>query len=843
MRAFLIASRIMEVVSAQSLRASSVLWQSGASRVFTLICKATFSLAPGEAPLSEDQEEVNEENSYWDDDPARSLYAPSDVVPFKARADVLLVGNAFAPRGEPVRSLVVRMLVGEIDKAIEVFVDRAWRQDGALHEGSRFSRMALRYERAAGGPDSANPIGVRADARPNSFGMVALPNLQPPGLSIAARSDTIPIIGFGPIAPAWPSRREKLGRLAASGLPDRWNLAPLPSDIDPAYFNSAPRDQQVDEIRINERIVLENLHPDHPRLVTSLPGVRPRAFIELAGRPPQEIGMRCETLWIDTSRSICTLTWRGHVENPPAGGRVRTTLERPGQQLTWAEVEQQTPAPPERPKSERKPEDSGPLVPRRPQTITMTVDDLRKSPLSTGLPFAGAPGSQPTSGAPPTGERASMPSLASFAAPTPVAAMPFAAPAPVAAMPFAAPAPVAAVPAAMPFAAPAPVAAMPFAAPALAPLAAMSFVAPAAVVAAPAAMQFAAPAPVPPPSVSSMGIPSESRWSNLPEPGPAAPLGSRWSNSDARADTPASMTVGQVTAPPVSAPAPTAPSAPIVAATPIEAKQSWAGKALQLVWFEPECLPRVHRKPEFQPLLRALEDRAPDTELDDPSLAKDPAAMEDRRDIFEVLALGHALDEPGLNHALERAVRDDGKFIPPLALVDGEVRFLFDEIETLRATLTIAAVFSTGDEALKAAIVDAREFLRTPDLRSPPSVTEGYTTRIQDALKRAKRAVAPGYLEEQTERVLVEARHYQRRTVYGAPHLRALLQIGNAGRPWPLYVPEAAAGKLPMFARFPARVLAEVGFQENQYEAHPTALRALAIARVSSTPGKTDRDS
>jgi hypothetical protein len=217
-------------------------------------------------------------------------------------------------------------------------------------------------------------------------------------------------------------------------------------------------------------------------------------------------------------------------------------------------------------------------------------------------------------------------------------------------------------------------------------------------------------------------------------------------------------------------------------------------------------------------------------------------ALEDRRDIFEVLARGSAVDEPGLNQALERAVRDDGRLVPPLVLVDGEVRLLFDELETLRATLTIAAVFAAGDDPLKAAIAEARELLRTPDLRSPPSVTEGYITRVQEAMKRAKRGPTPGYLEEQTERVLVEARHYQRRTVYGAPHLRAQIQIGNGARPWPLYIPEAAATRLPMFARFTARILAEASLQENQYEAHPAALRAAAIARVAAAPGKAERD-
>jgi hypothetical protein len=305
------------------------------------------------------------------------------------------------------------------------------------------------------------------------------------------------------------------------------------------------------------------------------------------------------------------------------------------------------------------------------------------------------------------------------------------------------------------------------------------------------------------------------------------------------------MTVGQAAAQAASPVVIAGPAAAAAAAPPTptpaasESRQNWAGKALQLVWFDPESLPRIQRKEEFKPILRAVEDRAPDTDLDDPTISKNPSEVEDRRDVFEVLSQGDALDETALNRALERAVRDDGKFVPPLALVDGEIRFLFDELETLRATLTIAAVFSPGDEPLKTAIADARDFLRTPDMRSSPSVTEGYTTRIQEALKRAKRSISPTYLDEQTERVLVEARCYQKRTVFGAPHLRAQIQIGTAARAWPLYVPESAAGRLPMFARFTARVLAEVGFQEIQYEAHPSALRVLALARVSALPGKT----
>ena len=143
----------MDAIPASPLRASSIFWQ-GSARVLTVVCKATFALAPGESTLEADAEDIHEEDAHWDDDRARSIFAPSDLVPYKARAEVLLVGNAFAPRGEPVRSLIARMIVGEIDKSIEVQQDRAWNQDGALQEGALFSRMSLQYERAAGGPDT-----------------------------------------------------------------------------------------------------------------------------------------------------------------------------------------------------------------------------------------------------------------------------------------------------------------------------------------------------------------------------------------------------------------------------------------------------------------------------------------------------------------------------------------------------------------------------------------------------------------------------------------------------------------------------------------------------------------
>src|SRR6185503_12859819 len=115
----------MEVVSACPLRVASVRWQPRPGAwMLTVVCKATYVLLPGESPLAKEQDAPNEVDEYWNDDERRSLHTASDLAPFKRRADVVLIGHAFAPGRQPVTSLVARLVVGELDKAVEVVGDR-----------------------------------------------------------------------------------------------------------------------------------------------------------------------------------------------------------------------------------------------------------------------------------------------------------------------------------------------------------------------------------------------------------------------------------------------------------------------------------------------------------------------------------------------------------------------------------------------------------------------------------------------------------------------------------------------------------------------------------------------
>jgi len=213
----------MDVVSLSTLRTGSLVWQPRrGSWVLTAVCKATFLLLPAESILATEQEYPNEDDDHWNDDPARSLYTPTDLVPFKPRADVMLVGHAFAPRNEPARSVVARIVVGEVDKAVEVWADR-----------------------------------------------------------------------------------ERLGRHAATWSPSAWSRQPMPDDLDPGFFDAAPRDQQVDALRANERIVQENLHAEHARLGPhrahprglrlAIPRARhARRARALAAAPPSDVRLLAE---------------------------------------------------------------------------------------------------------------------------------------------------------------------------------------------------------------------------------------------------------------------------------------------------------------------------------------------------------------------------------------------------------------------------------------------------------------------------------------------------------------------------------------------------------------------
>jgi hypothetical protein len=865
----------MEVVTHSPLPVASVVWQSRPGAwVLTFVAKATFQLQPGKSTLAAAQQPIHEEDSHWDDDPSRSLYAASDLEPLKPRVDVVLVGSAFAPQGLAVRSLFARLILGEIDKSIEVHQDRNFTSEGSVVEGQRFSRMALSYERAAGGPDTTNPIGLRVDVR-DAYGRIKLPNLQPPGLT-ASPTAGIPPVGFGPIPPTWPLRWSKLGRHAAVWSPQWLTAGPVPEDIDWSFFNTAPIDQQLPELPEDARLILENLNPQVPRFVTNFPALRPRAMLEgRGGHHP--LKMRCDTLWIDTDQGIASMTFRGQIalERLEEAGRIIVTLEEASAQPVSTPAPQ--PAAPSRPAAPEAPPppkrattrtmielDSEPIVtpvpnPSRPTSAlpflpTSNVQPIReeRTYAGGGLPFASA--SQP-----PREERAP--------APQPAGGLPFV---PTGSWPAATPnQPPPSVPPSVPSSArssspgaPAPpssavppvpqVASIPPVTP-VPPIAVAPAVAP---VPMPAAVPPAAVPPPPPVRAASGAAPS------------GAPQDSVWASGVSRAEVPAGQSIGQVVVSAATAASQTtnqdgasgvlgasnaaAGPAPAISGKRGGDKPSGAGlssfssgarassrldqrEVLHLIWYQPDAVARICKVPVWRAILDEMEDRASDDDLDDPAPTKDPVEIEDTRDIFEILVRAASQDVDQLADELSSAVRPGGKFVPSLLLLAGELSFPFDERETLKAAVAVATPMAGADEGLKTAVREAREFLASPDTLCPGSIVDGYTTRIREAFQRGRRSFGPEALDQQVERALLEGRHYQKRQVLGMNAIRALLTTGTGSssvRPAPVYLPEDLAKKLPLFQRFRTRLIVELYLQEDQYEPHFAALKALSLGRV-----------
>jgi hypothetical protein len=260
---------------------------------------------------------------------------------------------------------------------------------------------------------------------------------------------------------------------------------------------------------------------------------------------------------------------------------------------------------------------------------------------------------------------------------------------------------------------------------------------------------------------------------------------------------------------------------------------------LVLLWFDPECVPRARRTKAFRPILEALEQRPVDRELDDASPTDDPMELEDRRELFEVLARGSVSHLAGVHAAVDAALRKDGKFVPQLVLLAGELVTPFDPLDKLRATIsTVKPLMRTEDEELKAAIERANEFLATPNLLCPAAVLDGFRKDIEEHFDASARSLDDSYLGDATDRVLLERRSYDKRIVFGAPQLRTLLELPGEETLVPTYLPESLASKLPLYRRFKVRLLAEALLQEDQYEKVDYALRAVALGRVARPPAR-----
>ena len=798
--------------------AGSIVWRDARGRlVCTLVAKASYELAPGESAFLKDPLPIQEDDAYWDDDPQKGVRVPSDLAPFKKAAEIVIVGSAFAPAERPVPSIIARAVVASVDKSIEAWAPRTIRRDGTIKASAPQARFSLRYENAAGGPGTDNPAGVPA-GYVDAWGRYPLPTLFPPYHAINAPTDFVPVVNYGPIAWSWPPRAGYLSEQDRAWLESAAE-SPMPPSFPPRVFQVAPMDQWLDRALVaNERIVLEALHPELPRLVTCLPALEPR--IITVDPTAKILRMQADLLLVDTDRAVATLTYRAQVPIAEKGPAMKLAVvavpmgAEPKPEVVRQIVEAMAPKPKNR---------TDPFV------ATTAVEPMPwtgKSVLPFGSPQAPRPASQePSGGLPFRGSPASEPRGENPPPPSARVAPP-----------------------------PMPPAAMP----------------PPAVVAPPAAI--APPAPVAPPAPITPPAPAPPPPAITKPPSSSPEVASPWGDS-ARGAQPVSRSLflsalPKDPAPPIAAPrdpAPAAGNARDLPPTPRRASDSsksfeatfGSAKAMSdaaakqeqkaqnaqdsapreaikpavrrlavvnLLFFDAKIAPRLRSLKRFAEAL-AQPARTRSLPSVDAPRAEDPDR--DRTDILRVLSFARPAELGEIRRALPDSLDDFVDLDLPLVLVAGELRPSFDEVELLRATLSVVQPVAGTDKKTLAAVALAQEALATGPR---PETAQNLARQIEQAA--ASLALPPRYVASNTERMLLEERKYKRRTLFGAPRVRAELTLPGAEAPLLVYLPDASATSLPLLPSFPMVALCEVRAREDLMEAQPDALIAMALGRV-----------
>jgi uncharacterized protein YjbI with pentapeptide repeats len=281
-------------------------WQiQSTGHSLVVVVKATFDIVPGQDAVLAKEQLPPSGDVRFDEQDTASLRYSSDFAIFKPKADVLMVGHAYPTSNQAIGYVTLR--VGSLQGSLAVFGDRSWGTLGAQSKPAAFERMALRWERAMGGPLSeANPVGRGCKTG------VLLPNLERREALVTSPRDTPAPVCFAPIAPEWAGRRSKLGTYDKRWLKQRWPY--FPQDFDYCYFNAAPPEMRCPYLRGDEDFSIGGVSPKGATISGRLAGMVPRVFaqyVENRGMAFAPVPLNLDTLWMDADAQKLVLVWRG----------------------------------------------------------------------------------------------------------------------------------------------------------------------------------------------------------------------------------------------------------------------------------------------------------------------------------------------------------------------------------------------------------------------------------------------------------------------------------------------------------------------------------------------------
>jgi uncharacterized protein YjbI with pentapeptide repeats len=252
-----------------------------------------------------------------------------DFYMIKPEGEVLATGSCFSG-ANPKQESYVRVAVRTadqtdkdkpfIDRRLMVYGNRKWGVSG-MTPPEPFTEMRVDYSRAFGGEkDDRNPIGRGlGPIEEDGANVYPLPNVEDPRHLVRSKGDRPPPASPGPMDPTWPANFKKIGtydfdyaKKHAPGFAD---------DIDFGMFNVAVPEQRLSGKFWNgdERIRVENMHPEKPVLEMQLPSFIARTFVRTVAQHAKtdaekdlaEVQMRLDTVHLFPARERAVLVYRG----------------------------------------------------------------------------------------------------------------------------------------------------------------------------------------------------------------------------------------------------------------------------------------------------------------------------------------------------------------------------------------------------------------------------------------------------------------------------------------------------------------------------------------------------
>jgi hypothetical protein len=294
-----------------------------------LVTKCTFALIPGKPlkPLLEQPpivfNDVNEGEADW----ATLRYA-SDVIPFKSKVDVVVVGSAMPEGGKDCEAWLANIAIADWEKTLKLCGPRDWTRSTlggwVLGKSRPTNAVPLLYEMAYGGTVGSfaeptayyelNPLGrgyIADDSRLHASRQLAAPQIEYLDSPATIPNREAKVAGFAPVQDYFESR----ARYAGTWDKD-WekNVAPnIPHDMDLKFWNVAPDDQQLAKLKGNEKVTLIGMLPEG-RIDFELPAYRPRAVLYDADESTDTRELVLDTVHIDLDSRRVTLRWSNLID-------------------------------------------------------------------------------------------------------------------------------------------------------------------------------------------------------------------------------------------------------------------------------------------------------------------------------------------------------------------------------------------------------------------------------------------------------------------------------------------------------------------------------------------------